>query len=147
MSRQFLSETEFPSQARRLWFWIAAISASLAFLAAASCHPQRSLADRAPLTVPEQGAKWNRTRVEPISSGDLVPGAVAGTRLTYSGPLPITVDLYQMPSSGSAFEAAQRWRTAPGKSIAYRNDLFLVVNCSQPDAARDFATPFLAALQ
>ena len=37
------------------------------------------------------------------------------------------VDLYQMPSSGSAFEAAQRWRTTPGKSIAYRNDLFIVL--------------------
>lgn len=85
--------------------------------------------------------------MEAISSSELVAGALAGTHLIYSGPLPIMVDLYQMPSSGSAFEAAQRWHTTPGKSIAYRNDLFLVFNCSQPDVAREFAAPFLAALR
>ncbi len=114
----------------------------------ASCQPQRSLAERSPAAVPEQGtAKWNRTDVQAIPPDELLSGAVSNARLTYTGPLPITVDLYQMPSSGSAFEAAQRWRTTPGKSIAYRNDLFLVFNCSQPDAAREFAEPFLAALR
>ena len=148
MSRQCLSATEFHSPTKRVWLCIAAASTCLALFEAASCQPQRSLAERAPTAVPEQGpAKWNRTGVEAISSGELVSGAESATRLSYSGPLPITVDLYQMSSSGSAFEAAQRWRTTPGKSIAYRNDLFLVFNCSLPDVAQEFATPFLAALR
>jgi len=113
-----------------------------------SCQPQRPLAERAPVAVPEQGtAKWNRTGVETISTGELMSGAASGVRLTYSGSVPITVDLYQMSSGGSAFEAAQRWRTKPGKSIAYRNDLFLVFNCSDPAVAQEFAEPFLAALK
>lgn len=123
-------------------------SACLALLGAASCQPQRPLADRAPIAVPEQGApKSNRTGVEAIPSGELLSGAVSGDRLIYSGPVSITVDLYQMPSSGSAFEAAQRWRTTPGKSIAYRNDLFLAFSASQTDELRDFATLFLASLR
>ena len=85
--------------------------------------------------------------MEAITSSDLLTGAVSGARLTYTGPLPIEVYLYQMLSSGSAFEAAQRWRTKPGKSIAYRYDLFLVFGCSDPSVAQEFATPFLAALR
>ncbi len=85
--------------------------------------------------------------MQAIPSGEFLPGAVSGDRLIYSVPLSITVDLYQMPSSGSAFEAAQRWRTTPGKSIAYRNDLFLVFSAPQTDALQDFATPFLAGLR
>jgi hypothetical protein len=85
--------------------------------------------------------------VQAIPSGELLSGAVSGTRLTYSGRLPITVDLYQMPSNGSAFEAAQRWRSTPGKSIAYRDDLFLVFSAPQTDELQNFATPFLAGLR
>ena len=148
MSRQSLSATESRSQTRRIWLLVAAGSACLTLCVAASCQPQRPLAERAPAAVPEQGAaQWNRTGEEAITSSELLAGAVSGARLTYTGPLPIEVDLYQMPSSDSAFEAAQRWRTTPSKSIAYRNDLFLVFTCSQPDTAREFATPFLAALR
>jgi hypothetical protein len=124
----------------------AAVLICLALWGAASCQPQRPLPERAPAAVPEGSAKWNRTGVEAIPSGELLPGSVSSTRLIYTGPLSITVDLYQMPSGSSAFEAVQKWRTTPGKSIAYRNDLFLVFNSSQPDKLPEFATPFLAGL-
>jgi hypothetical protein len=106
MSRQSLSATESHSQTRRVWLWVAASSACLTLLGVASCR-SRALAERAPAAVPEHGAaKWNRTAVEAIPSSDLLAGSVSGARLTYTGPLPIEVDLYQMASSGSAFEAA-----------------------------------------
>jgi hypothetical protein len=117
-------------------------------LIATSCQPQRSLADRAPIAVPLQGTtRWQRTDTQAVAASELAAGTVSGTRLIYTGPPSMTVDLYQMSSSGSAFEAAQKWRTTPGKSVAYRGDLFLVFNYSQPDSAREFATAFLTALK
>ncbi len=112
-----------------------------------ACQPQRSLTDRAPAAIPAQGTpQWTSTAAEPISSSELPTGALSGTRLTYTGPTPITVDLFQMSSSSSAFEAVQKWRTTPGKSITNRDDLFLVFTYTQPDLAREFGPQFLAAL-
>lgn len=113
-----------------------------------ACQPQRSLADRVPAAIPTQGApKWTRTLTQPISASELPTGALSGTRLTYTGPTPITVDLFQMSSSSSAFEAVQEWRTTPGKSITNRDDLFVVFTYTQPELAHEFGSQFLAALQ
>lgn len=54
------------------------------------------------------------------------PNAQQGWRATYTGDPTASITVYKM-LPGTAFDAAQRWRTEPGKRILYRGEYFAIV--------------------
>ncbi len=67
--------------------------------------------------------------------------------MDYAGPGKISVDIYRMHSQSSAFEAVQRWRAAPGHSVTWKNDLFLVFSYDDPARLKSFSKAFIAGIR
>lgn len=59
----------------------------------------------------------------------------------------MTVDVYRMHSQSAAFEAVQRWRSTPGKSVTWKNDLFVIFNYDDASSFKPFSRAFLARLR
>jgi hypothetical protein len=124
---------------RRAILVVLAASAALA-----GCRRAAPLEHRIPSQV---DGGWTRSHIERLPKNRL-PGHVAdGVRARYSGSSNMSVDVYRMHSQSSAFEAVQRWRSTPGKSVTWKNDLFVVFNYEHPTEFKAFSRAFLARLR
>ena len=103
---------------------------------------QRFCAKEAVLTLPRTAAGW--TLASPARCTTPVPPELQrwrgtnGARLVcagdYTGPLPVTLTIYYMPSEfASAFDAAQKWQPQPGKMSFFKGSYFGVVESSGAD--------------
>lgn len=92
-------------------------------------------------TFPADVAGW-KLAAEP-SAASAYPNAQQGWRATYTGDPALTISVYKM-LPGTAFDAAQRWRSEPGKRIFYSGDYFAIVETAG-DLNR--ATPFAIAFK
>ena len=121
-----------------------AIAGLAAFLGLAGCRRAAPLEHRIPSQV---DGGWKRSHIERLPKNRL-PGHVAdGVRARYTGSSNMAVDVYRMHSQSSAFEAVQRWRSTPGKSATWKNDLFVVFNYEDPTQFKAFSRAFLAHLR
>jgi hypothetical protein len=122
----------------------ATLVALAACTALAGCRRAAPLEHRIPL---ELDGGWKRAHVERLPKNRL-PGHVAdAVRARYTGSSNMGVDVYRMHSQSSAFEAVQRWRSTPGKSATWRNDLFVVFSYDDPIQFKAFSRAFLAHLR
>ena len=86
------------------------------------------------------GAGWKFALTEPVPD-ESVPDQVRqlGLRSTrpgrYEGPATLTVTVYEMTSSGGAFELVQRWRPGEGRLATRVNSLFIVPESEGMDHA------------
>jgi hypothetical protein len=96
--------------------------------------PSRNLDETLPTTVNE----WKRVSTFAVSS-DQAPDVVRqlglkrATSATYQGPATVTVRVYEMKVSTSAFELIQKWRQQDGPAV-YSGPFFIVAD-STPGAA------------
>ena len=96
--------------------------------------PSRNLDETLPTTVNE----WKRISTFAVSS-DQAPDIVRQLGLkraisaTYQGPATVTVRVYEMKASTSAFELIQKWRQQDGPAV-YSGPFFIVAD-STPGAA------------
>lgn len=113
-----------------------------ACLALHSCGAS-ALADRIP---PAVKGGWSRSIITSIPRPEWPKDTVEAVRIAYSGPGKVDVELYQMTSGPSAFEAMQKWRAVPGKVANWKRDLFFVTVGDNPDSLRTFSESFANAI-
>jgi hypothetical protein len=84
------------------------------------------------------GAGWKLASTEPVPD-ESVPDQVrqlglrSALRGRYEGPATLTITVYEMTSSGGAFELVQRWRPGEGRLATYVNSLFIVLESEEMD--------------
>lgn len=98
---------------------------------------------------PPQGTEggWKLAATEALTPPEWMPklGVKQALRLSYSGPIDATADVFEMASGTAAFECMQKWRATPGEDRFYRGSLFVVVRSTHPN--REMMMDFSRALQ
>lgn len=122
----------------------AVIFALAAFTALGACRRTAPLEHRIPSDI---DGGWTRSHLERLPKNRLPAHVADGVRARYTGFSNMAVDVYRMHSQSSAFEAVQRWRSTPGKSATWKNDLFIVFNYEDPTQFKAFSRAFLARLR
>ena len=106
--------------------WLGLCVVSLFFLACST--PSKPLEE----VLPANLAGWTRSQIAPLdaaSAPELIrqQGLKRAVSATYTGPASVTIRVYEMNVSTSAFELIQKWRQQDGLA-AYQGPFFLVAN-------------------
>jgi hypothetical protein len=89
--------------------------------------------------LPEALGAWKRTALADAPApppSDAIPRGIKRVqKAAYAGAGKIDVTLYEMTSSGLAFEALQKWRPAAGTLFFQRDEFFVLIHYDSPDRA------------
>jgi hypothetical protein len=113
-----------------------------------SCH--RSAPEIGELLPESPAPDWRRTSLREIPREQIPEMVPSGSlrravEAVYAGPGQVTVHLYELASSATALDLAQRWRPAPETVFFYKDEYFAVVRWR--DANREALATLVRALE
>lgn len=93
---------------------------------------------------------WKRTGLDALDASKKPEwmtrlGVKDAKRATFSGPIDVETDLYEMGSSAAALECTQLWKRVPSESLLMRDNYFIVIRSQHPN--REMLMDFSRALE
>ncbi len=96
---------------------------------------------------------WRRSSLEALDASKKPEwmarlGVKDSKRATFTGPIDVEVDFYEMSSSAAALECSQLWKKLPAETFVMRDNYFLVIRSQHPnrESLMDFSRGLEKAL-